>query len=110
MLVIAIIAGYYWFAIPPISMPESETAGVETFLAEISDFAFMPSEIKIKAGMKIVWTNKDATSHTVTSDTGVFSSNLLNQGQSFEFIFTEKGTYHYYCVPHPFMKGTVIVE
>lgn len=76
----------------------------------ISNFSFVPKELRIKAGTKVVWTNDDLAGHIVTSDTGKFNSQLLAKVQKFELIFPEKGTFPYHCSLHPNMKATVIVE
>lgn len=76
----------------------------------ISNFSFAPKELRIRAGTKVVWTNDDSAGHTVTSDNGKFGSQLLAQGNKFEFIFSEKGTFAYHCSLHPNMKATVTVE
>ncbi|MGB4306314.1 MAG: plastocyanin/azurin family copper-binding protein [Methanosarcina flavescens] len=34
----------------------------------------------------------------------------MNQGDSYEFLFTEAGNYDYYCSIHPEMRGTVVVQ
>ena len=39
-----------------------------------------------------------------------FDSGILNPGQSYSFTFDHAGTYDYFCVPHPFMRGKVIVD
>ena len=77
---------------------------------EIEDFAYAPVTITIKVGTTVTWTNKDSVRHTVTSDTGLFDSGLFGKGESFSYTFTETGTFTYFCTPHPYMKGTVIVE
>lgn len=63
----------------------------------------------MKAGTKVTWTNNDGAPHTVTSDSGAFGSQTLNQGNTFSFTFTSAGTFPYHCAFHPGMKGTVIV-
>lgn len=79
-------------------------------LANIENFSFQPITRNIKVGMKVIWTNKDSVSHTVTSDSGsLLDSGLIAPGTTFSFIFTEPGTYSYHCVPHPSMKGSIIV-
>src|SRR3989344_7268471 len=83
----------------------------QTYTAEISNFAFSPSEIRIKAGDKVVWTNKDSARHTVTSDSGSeLGSSLLGQGESYSHTFSTPGIFNYHCAPHPYMKGKIIVE
>ncbi|MBA4383952.1 MAG: hypothetical protein C0410_04395 [Anaerolinea sp.] len=77
---------------------------------EIEDFTYAPVTITIKVGTTVTWTNKDSVRHTVTSDTGLFDSGLLGKGESFNFTFTEVGTFAYHCTPHPNMKAIIIVE
>lgn len=76
----------------------------------IRGFSFVSQEVRVKAGTKIVWINDDAAGHTVTSDTNLFSSKLLSQGKSFEYVFTKPGEYPYHCAIHPSMTGKVIVD
>jgi len=45
------------------------------------------------------------SSHEATLGKPVF----LQQGQSYSFTFLVPGTYNYYCIPHPYMTGQVIV-
>jgi plastocyanin len=41
---------------------------------------------------------------------GVFNSGDLDEGDSFTFNFSEPGRYEYFCIPHPWMHGVVIVQ
>jgi amicyanin len=67
----------------------------------------------VKVGTKVTWTNQDSVGHDVVADTespDAPKSDLLRKGESYSFTFNKAGTYTYYCSPHPYMKGTVIVE
>lgn len=98
------------------------TAGIFTFdtsaLAQsatpvnigIKDFKFTPDTITIPVGTKVIWTNQDTIAHTVTSDNGVFKSDLLNLDKSFEYTFNQPGTFSYHCDPHPFMIAKIVVQ
>jgi plastocyanin len=77
---------------------------------EIEDFAYSPDPVRISVGTTVRWTNNDDAEHTVTSDTGVFDSEDLKIGESFEYRFDVPGTYPYHCEIHPSMQGTVIVN
>lgn len=82
---------------------------------EIEDFAFVPQTVTIKVGDTVEWKNRDAVGHTSTSGTpgmpdGIWDSGLLGEDARFSFVFTQDGTYPYYCKPHTWMTGTVIVE
>ena len=85
--------------------PSSNTTSVA-----ISNFSFSPATITVKAGASVTWTNKDSTTHTVTSDTGAFDSGHLSPGATFNFTFASSGNFTYHCAIHSTMKGTVIVE
>lgn len=84
-----------------------------------ADVAFSPREIRVTAGTTVTWTNDDLVLHTATSGRSdgrrgtpdrLFDSGDMLEGDSFSFTFDEEGTFDYYCSPHPWMTGTVIVE
>lgn len=64
------------------------------------------------------WINNDDTAHTVTPDhryadgySGDFGSpGVIKPGETYEFLFTEPTVLHYFCQPHPWMKGEISVE
>lgn len=77
---------------------------------EISNFAFAPASLTIAKGTTVTWTNRDSAQHTATGDNGEFDTGLILQSQSANVTFNNAGTFNYHCTPHPFMKGTIIVE
>jgi plastocyanin len=74
-----------------------------------------PSEISVKTGTTVVWTNADSVSHTVTSGdpnagaSGAFDSDLVKPGKSFQHRFDSVGITPYFCSVHPWMTGKVTV-
>jgi plastocyanin len=76
-----------------------------------SNKGFTPNTIHVVLGVNntVVWTNDDFSPHTVTSDSGLFDSSVLSQGQTFSYTFQAPGTYHYHCFIHPWMTATVVV-
>ena len=44
----------------------------------ISVFAFSPATLTVKVGTTVTWTNKDSVPHTITSDSGAFSSGCFD--------------------------------
>lgn len=76
----------------------------------ISNFAFSPSELTIKTGDTVAWTNNDSATHTITSDSGGELSGNVPQGQAYSHTFNSAGTYAYHCSIHTSMKGTITVE
>src|SRR3989344_3277028 len=94
-----------------ISQESEPTIEPTTYNIEIKNFAYSPSELRIKRGDTITWTNKDSVRHTVTSDSGSeMDSELLSQGETYSVTFDSAGTYAYHCTPHPNMKARIIVE
>lgn len=97
---------------PAVSVPPASTPSASTPLAVgISGFVFVASDLKVKVGDTVTWTNNDSAPHTVTADDGkTFASSTLSQGGTFSFTFTTPGTFAYHCAVHPSMKGVVVVE
>ena len=102
---------------PPISdgdcrIPLSAIGANKTVVA-VRDFAFFPDTVRVKAGSEVIWVNCEtdvSDYHTSTSTTGVWSSGAINRGQSYARRFDARGNFGYFCEPHPFMRGAVIVE
>jgi plastocyanin len=85
---------------------QAATVGVN-----IINFAFQPPSVTITQNDSVVWTQKDTTSHTSTSDTaGVWDSGLLTINQTFSNTFSATGSFPYHCTVHPFMKASVTVQ
>ena len=64
----------------------------------------------VRAGSVVEWVNRDAVVHTVNAEDGTFHSGAIEAGQSWRARFDEPGRYPYYCGPHPYMKGIVVVR
>lgn len=99
-------SGIFHVSIPPgTSLPGCENASE----------CFIPVIIQIERGDTVVWSNDDSAAHTVTSGDkengpdGVFNSNLIQAGASYEESFDKSGEYPYFCLVHPWMSGIVIV-
>jgi plastocyanin len=75
---------------------------------QIKGFAFGPSNVTVKVGQKVTWTNQDDAPHTVTG--GELDSGTLAKGASFSFTPTKAGAIAYICAIHPSMKGTLTVQ
>lgn len=90
----------------PAEEPVAEPAEGATIT--IADFAFS-GVTEVAVGTTVVVTNEDSTQHTWSATGGAFDSGALGSGDSFEFTFTEPGTYEYQCNFHPSMTGTIVV-
>lgn len=76
----------------------------------INNFTYIPPTIEITSGTKVTWTNNDSVAHTVTSNDKIFDSGNMPRNATFNFTFNNTGTYEYYCIPHPYMKGKIIIK
>ena len=91
-------------------------AGASSPGCETTNECFVPAEVTTDVGSEVVWSNDDTAGHTVTSGTldggpdGVFDSSLFMTGKTFSHKFEEAGEFPYFCVVHPWMTGTIIVQ
>ncbi len=76
----------------------------------IQGFAFSPNSLTVSVGDTVVWTNRDSTPHTVTSDGGAWDSGSLGQNQTYTRVFATAGNIHYHCSFHPSMTATIVVQ
>jgi plastocyanin len=81
-----------------------------TVKAGMKNIAFLPGRIEITTGTTVEWTNNDAVNHTVTAIDRSFDSGNMAPGATWRYTFTKPGTYQFFCIVHPFMKGVVIVK
>ncbi|HEV7615899.1 MAG TPA: cupredoxin family copper-binding protein [Solirubrobacterales bacterium] len=77
----------------------------------IRDYEYEPASITVPVGTTVTFTNRDTTPHTATSkQSGAFESGSIDTGRSGKVTLEQAGTFAYYCLFHPFMKGTIVVE
>ena len=80
-----------------------------------TDSCFEPTVLHISSGQSVKWINYDDTLHNIVSDSSInsenyFESQMLNNGDFFEFTFdNDNAIYHYFCSIHPWMNGYVVV-
>lgn len=73
------------------------------------NFAFRPRHLTISKGTKVRWVDREGT-HSSTSNTGLWDSGILSQGESFGRVFRKAGTFKYHCSVHPsIMRGVITV-
>lgn len=76
----------------------------------IKNISYMQPKIQVTVGTTVEWTNNDPLPHSVTSDGKSFDSGLIQPGHTYRHTFTRAGTYSFHCIPHPFMRGVVVVR
>jgi plastocyanin len=99
---------------PPPSTAPPSTAPASTRPSEVTidNFTFNPRTLTVAPGTKVVWTNRDDIPHTVTSAIRprAFASPAMDSDEKFSFVFTQPGTYRYFCSLHPHMTGEIVVK
>jgi len=85
----------------------------------INNGAFEQPEIQVKKGTTVTWVMRDKTAgaggdvpyHQVAEVNGIFDSGELfvSGDNKFSYVFDEVGEFKYFCPPHPWMEGTIIV-
>ena len=78
----------------------------------IDNFAFDPQVLTISPGTKVTWLNRDDVPHTATSSDSPakFNSKAIDTDEKFSYVFTQPGTYPYFCAVHPKMTGKIVVK
>jgi plastocyanin len=81
---------------------------------EIRTFQFTSAALEVPVGTEVVWVNRDAIEHTVTSGVpdsadGRFIGHLSASGATFSRTFDRVGTYRYFCSRHRSMRGEIRV-
>lgn len=91
-------------AAPTTPSPVPGTAEVVIFGRE-----FRPGILTVSVGTRVTWISKELDIHTVTSNTGLFNGVLPSFG-SYNYTFTERGSFEYRCETRSEMSGVVIVK
>jgi plastocyanin len=81
---------------------------------------YEPKELVVNKDSTIIVNNTDTMPHTVTYGEGgsdpnsgkIFDTNIINGGDSAEIDTSnvDIGKYPYYCMVHPYMTGTLIIQ
>lgn len=102
---------------PDTSMTTDGAEAIDTPAAQASvglkDSRFDPKDIEISAGDTVTFTNNDPFDHTVTSaaDSAIeYNSGEIGQDATFEQTFDTAGTYDFFCLIHPTMRGAITVS
>lgn len=81
----------------------------KVYTIEISKMKFIPAELVVEKGSKVVWVNKDFYPHDITDEVKKsWSSKPINQNQSWSKIVTKDE--NYFCNLHKMMKGKITVK
>jgi plastocyanin len=110
--------GYFRFAIDrSIVQVYEDLRGRSEVAVAMQNIAFLPRDIYISRGTKVIWTNEDGVTHYVNTDSHPahtyypeMNSRALNEGATYSITFDTPGIYLYHCSAHTNMEGSIIVE
>ena len=94
---------------PEAPKPEAPKRAASVRRTTIKNISYLQPRITVTVGTTVEWTNSDPLPHTVTANDKSFNSGLIQPGKTYRHTFTKAGTFSYYCIPHPFMKGVIVV-
>lgn len=80
-----------------------------TISITITDLAFRPATVTVKAGDTVEWSNNDFVDHTATDADGGWDIDLP-AGKTGSVTFNTPGTFGYFCKVHPNMTATINVQ
>ncbi|HZR98155.1 MAG TPA: cupredoxin family copper-binding protein [Chloroflexota bacterium] len=82
----------------------------QQFEIHMRNNSYNPDSLTVPAGTMVRWVNDDGDVHTISQIGGGFDSGLVFTRDSWSYTFNDPGTYEFYCLPHPYMHGTITVE
>ena len=84
--------------------PPTEGTGTTVELAKL---CMSPTVLRAEEGATVTFVNRDAMEHNVASNG--FYTDFAKAGDTWQYRFTESGTYAYACTLHPGMTGAIVV-
>jgi plastocyanin len=78
--------------------------------ADPTQWGFDPKTLTVQVGQAVRFTNTGKISHTATQSEGAFDTGFVKGGEWATITFTTPGTFSFFCQPHPWMQGTVVVQ
>lgn len=98
---------------PPRPLPPGTVVAAKVTIVESPDptkWGYDPPVVTLQAGQAVTFTNGGKMAHSATHTRGAFDTGMLQKGESVTIRLDDPGTYDYFCHPHPWMKGKLIVE
>jgi plastocyanin len=92
------------------AVPSAPAGLAATGRVPMQQYSFLPSELTVRVGTTVTWSNEDEAVHTVTAADKSWDSGRIPIGGSFSQTFTAPGNYDFVCSIHAAMKGTITVQ
>lgn len=91
--------------------PQAKGVSGDVVKVTMKNIKFVPQNVTVKVGQKILWTNNDGQiPHTVTATKGaIFDSGNVDGGATFDYTPTKVGRIDYVCTIHSGQTGAITV-
>jgi plastocyanin len=110
-----ILALAIYFVVTGAAVVSSTTpshAGSVVYIDETPvSWQYSPQNLVVVIGVNstVTWVSHSTSYDTITSDSGLFDSGLIQPGGTFSHSFSTPGVFQYHCAFHPWMVGSVTV-
>jgi len=82
----------------PFALLEAQATAEEE--VKVIDINYQAKVVNVPVGTTVTWVYDGVLPHTVTSDTNVFNSGTMGEGDTFTYTFDEAGVFPYFCQFH----------
>ena len=90
-----------------VAAPPAEAVVVKK-ITMTNSMTFLPATVTVKKGTVVRWVNPSFTTHTTTSNKGLWNA-TVRPGGTYSRTFNRVGTFGYRCTIHSMMTGKIIV-
>lgn len=94
-------------ALTMLALPTATQAAGAT--VEIAGMAYAPSDVTVRAGQSVTWTNTDTAPHNAVARDESWRTPILQTGEEASVTFTAVGQFQYFCSVHPGMIANLTV-
>jgi plastocyanin len=74
------------------------------------EYTYGPRRALVPIGSDVTFVNDGDMDHTATDQGGTWDTGMLKPGESKTIRFEKAGEFIYFCLPHPWMLGQLIVQ
>ncbi|MDC8437889.1 MAG: cupredoxin domain-containing protein [Candidatus Nitrosotenuis sp.] len=92
------------------SSPVVEMAKGTATNQDCGNDCFTPHTVNVPVGGTVAWKNVDTAAHTATAADMAFDTGMVMAGKTGKLKFETAGTFDYFCMVHPWMKGVIVVS
>jgi PQQ-dependent dehydrogenase (methanol/ethanol family) len=77
---------------------------------DLDEYAYGPRRAVVPVGSEVTFVNDGSMDHTATDQGGTWDTGMLKPGERKTIRFDKAGEFIYFCLPHPWMLGQLIVQ